>query len=87
MNRRYTREDYLAKIEEIKRKIPDVQLTSDIIVGFPGETEQDFLDTLDLVKKVRYEQLFMFIYSKRKGTVAEKMENQVDIKVKKRKII
>ena len=86
MNRRYTRENYLAKIDEIKRKIPDVQFSSDIIVGFPGETEEDFLDTMDLVKNVRYQQLFMFIYSKRKGTVAEKMENQVDIKVKKERL-
>jgi len=86
MNRRYTREAYLEKINEIKTKIPDVQFSSDIIVGFPGETEEDFLQTLDLVKTVRYEQLFMFIYSKRKGTVAEKMENQVDIKVKKERL-
>ena len=86
MNRKYTREDYLSKIEEIKTKIPDVQLTSDIIVGFPGETEEDFEATLDLVKRVQYEQLFMFIYSKRKGTVAEKMDNQVDIKIKKERL-
>ena len=86
MNRRYTREKYLATIEEIKAKIPDVQFSSDIIVGFPGETEEDFLETLDVVKQVGFEQLFMFIYSKRKGTVAEKMENQVDIKIKKERL-
>lgn len=86
MNRRYTREAYLEKINEIKTKIPDVQFSSDIIVGFPGETEEDFIDTLNLVREVRYEQLFMFIYSKRKGTVAEKMENQVDTKVKKERL-
>ena len=86
MNRRYTREIYLSKIDEIKAKIPDIQFSSDIIVGFPGETEEDFEATMDLVKTVRYEQLFMFIYSKRKGTVAEKMENQVDIKVKKERL-
>ena len=86
MNRRYTREKYLATIEEIKAKIPDIQFSSDIIVGFPGETEEDFLETLDVVKQVGFEQLFMFIYSKRKGTVAEKMENQVDIKIKKERL-
>ena len=86
MNRRYTRESYIEKINEIKKKIPDVQFSSDIIVGFPGETEDDFEDTMNLVREVRYEQLFMFIYSKRKGTVAEKMENQVDIKVKKERL-
>ena len=86
MNRKYTREKYLEKINEIKTKIPDVQFSSDIIVGFPGETEEDFQDTLKLVKEVGYEQLFMFIYSKRKGTVAEKMENQVDNKVKKERL-
>ena len=86
MNRKYTREKYLATVKEIKEKIPDVQLSSDIIVGFPTETEEDFLDTMDLVKQVGFEQLFMFIYSKRKGTVAEKMNDQVDIKVKKERL-
>lgn len=86
MNRKYTREKYLATVKEIKEKIPDVQLSSDIIVGFPTETEEDFLDTMDLVKQVGFEQLFMFIYSKRKGTVAEKMDGQVDIKVKKERL-
>lgn len=86
MNRRYTREKYLATIDEIKTKIPDVQFSSDIIVGFPGETEEDFLQTLDVVEKVKFEQLFMFIYSKRKGTVAEKMDNQIDIKIKKERL-
>ena len=86
MNRRYTHEAYMEKINEIKAKIPDVQFSSDIIVGFPGETEEDFMDTMKLVEEVRYQQLFMFIYSKRKGTVAEKMDNQVDIKVKKERL-
>ncbi len=86
MNRKYTREKYLATVKEIKEKIPNVQLSSDIIVGFPTETEEDFLDTMDLVKQVGFEQLFMFIYSKRKGTVAEKMDGQVDIKVKKERL-
>ena len=83
MNRRYTIESYLKKIEYAKKKIPDIEFSSDIIVGFPGETEDDFVKTMELVKKVEYEQLFMFIYSKRKGTVAEKMQNQVDLATKK----
>ena len=86
MNRKYTREKYLATIDEIKSKIPDVQFSSDIIVGFPGETEEDFEQTLDVVRRVKFEQLFMFIFSKRKGTVAEKMDNQIDIKVKKERL-
>lgn len=86
MNRKYTREKYLETVQKIKEKIADVQLSSDIIVGFPTETEEDFLDTLDLVEKVEFEQLFMFIYSKRKGTVAEKMDGQVDLKVKKERL-
>ncbi len=86
MNRKYTREKYLDTVKRIKSKIADVQLSSDIIVGFPTETEEDFLDTLNLVKEVEFEQLFMFIYSKRKGTVAEKMDGQIDLKVKKERL-
>ena len=82
MNRKYTKEQYLNLVEKIKSKIPNVQLSTDIIVGFPGETEEDFEDTLDVVKKVGYEQIFMFIYSRRVGTVADKMENQIDEKIK-----
>lgn len=77
MNRKYTKEQYLELVQKIKIKIPDVTLTTDIIVGFPGETEEDFEDTLDVVKKVDFEQVFMFIYSRRVGTVADKMENQI----------
>lgn len=83
MNRKYTREWYLERISAARKYIPDVEFSSDIIVGFPGETEEDFLQTMSLAKEVRYEQMFMFIYSKRRGTVAEKMENQVDLAVKK----
>ena len=82
MNRKYTKEQYLSLVEKIKNKIPNVKFSTDIIVGFPGETEEDFNDTLDVVSKVRYEQVFMFIYSRRVGTVADKMENQIDEKVK-----
>ena len=82
MNRVYTKEQYLNLVEKMKEKIPNVKFSTDIIVGFPGETEEDFEDTLDVVKKVGYEQIFMFIYSRRVGTVADKMENQIDEKVK-----
>ena len=86
MNRRYTKEKYLKLVEEIRIKIPDAELTTDIIVGFPGETEEDFLDTLDVIEKSRYMQIFGFIYSKRKGTVAEKMEGHIDVKTKKERL-
>lgn len=82
MNRKYTKEQYLDLVYKIKSKIPDVKFSTDIIVGFPGETEEDFKDTLDVVSKVKYEQVFMFIYSRRIGTVADKMENQIDENVK-----
>ena len=82
MNRKYTKEQYLDLVNKIREKIPNVEFSTDIIVGFPGETEEDFEDTLDVVKKVKYEQIFMFIYSRRVGTVADKMKNQVEEKVK-----
>lgn len=77
MNRRYTKEQYLALAEKIKTAIPDISLTTDIIVGFPGETKEDFEETLDVVRKVRYDSAFTFIYSKRTGTPAAVIENQV----------
>ena len=82
MNRKYTKEHYLNLIEKIRNKVPDVLFSTDIIVGFPEETEEDFEDTLDVVRKVNFEQIFMFIYSRRVGTVADKMENQIPEEIK-----
>lgn len=82
MNRNYTKEDYLSLIEKIKKAIPNISLSTDIIVGFPGETEEDFLETLDLIEKVRYDSAFTFLYSVREGTKAARMENQVPDDIK-----
>lgn len=77
MNRHYDKEQYLTLVEKLRNAIPDIGLTTDIIVGFPGETEEDFLETIDVVKKAQYDSAFTFIYSKRSGTPAAEMENQV----------
>ena len=81
MNRKYTREHYLSLIEKIKKDLPDVSLSTDIIVGFPEESEKDFEDTLDLIEKVNFDNVFTFKYSKRTGTKAATMDGQVDEKV------
>jgi len=86
MNRGYKKEEYIALANKIKEKIPGVSLTADIIVGFPGETEEDFLDTLDVVDKVRFDNSFMFMYSIRTGTKAAEMTNQIDEEVKKERL-
>lgn len=82
MNRKYTREKYLSIIEKIRAKIPNCRITSDFIVGFPSESEEEFNDTLSLVKQVQFDSIFAFMYSPREGTVASKMENQVPQNVK-----
>ena len=82
MNRKYTKEEYLNLVKKMREKIPEVKFSTDIIVGFAGESEEDFEDTLDVVKKVGFEQVYMFIYSIRKGTPGEKMENQIPEEIK-----
>ncbi len=82
MNRKYTKEQYLNLVEKMKNKIPNLTLSTDIIVGFPGETEEEFKDTLDVVEKVKFEQVYMFIYSRRIGTPGDKMENQIPEEIK-----
>lgn len=82
MNRKYTKEQYLELVEKMRKRIPNVVFSTDIIVGFPGETKEDFEDTLDVVRKVNFEQVYMFIYSRRVGTVADRMENQIPEEIK-----
>ena len=77
MNRRYSKESYLALVEKIRKAMPDISITTDIIVGFPGETEEDLLDTIDVVRKARYDSAFTFLYSRRSGTPAAAMPDQV----------
>ncbi len=86
MNRGYNKEQYISLAKKIKSKIPDVALTADIIVGFPGETEEDFLDTVDVVKKISFDNSYMFMYSIRQGTRAAQMKEQIDDKIKKERL-
>lgn len=82
MNRKYTREDYLKIIKKLKKVAPDIAITTDLIIGFPGETEEDFQQTLSLVREVEFDSAYTFLYSIREGTVAAKMDNQIDYKIK-----
>lgn len=83
MNRKYTREYYIDLYNYIKKELPDCSITTDIIVGFPGENEEEFLETLDIVNNLRFDRAFTFIYSKRKGTAAEKMQDNIPLNIKK----
>jgi len=87
MNRRYTREYYFTLLKKLRAAVPGIEISTDIIVGFPGETEQDFEDTLDLVRKADFCAAFTFMYSKRKGTPAERMEDQVDDETKRDRLL
>lgn len=89
MNRHYTKERYIEIVDKIKREIPNIAITTDIIVGFPGESEEDFNDTLDMVKYIKFDSAFTFLYSKREGTPAQKFEEQIseDIKHKRFNIL
>lgn len=82
MNRKYTKEEYIRLVEKVRKVMPNAVFTTDIIVGFPGEAKEDFLETIDVLKRVRFDSVFSFIYSKREGTPAAKMENQVPENIK-----
>lgn len=86
MGRKYTREEFINRVKEIKREVPDVALTSDVIVGFPGETEEDFMDTYNLLKELGFYQLHVFPYSVREGTVAASLPDQISPKVKNERV-
>ena len=86
MNRRYTREDYLAKVRMIRSKLPDVSLTTDIMLGFPGETDEDFEQAVSLLQEVKYEAAFMYYYNPREGTKACTMPDQIPMEVKKNRL-
>jgi len=87
MNRSYTREDYLGLVEKLRTRVPEIELTTDVIVGFPGETEEDFHDTLDLMQTVGFAAAFTFMYSPRTGTVAATMQDQISEQVKKQRLL
>ena len=86
MNRGYTREEYLDKIERLKELKPDISFSADVIVGFPGESEEDFSQTLDLIQRVQFDQLYSFQYSPRKGTKAALLPDEVDPQTKNKRL-
>ena len=85
MNRRYTKEQYIYLAKRVKENIPGIALTTDIIVGFPGETDEDFIDTIDVIKKVEFDTAYTFLYSKRPGTPAAVREDQIPEEIKKKR--
>lgn len=87
MNRKYSREHYLDLIREVREIMPDIKISTDIMIGFPGETEEEFLDTLSLMREVRYDSSFDFVYSPRKGTPAASMPDQIPEDVKQQRIM
>jgi len=86
MNRKYDKKYFIEKIEKIRKIRPDMSVTTDVITGFPGETEEEFKETIETIKKVEFTKLHVFPYSRRKGTVADEMENQIDEKIKKERV-
>ena len=86
MGRRYTKEEYLELYKKIKSKVKDVAITTDIIVGFPNETEEDFNETLDVVEKCKFDGAYTFIYSKREGTPASLIKDSIDLKTKEERL-
>ncbi|HOH17813.1 MAG TPA: radical SAM protein, partial [Bacilli bacterium] len=87
MNRKYTKEEYLEKIAKLRALVPGIAITTDIIVGFPGETDDDFNETLDLVRKAHFEGAYTFIFSPRSGTPASSYEDELDPKIKKQRLL
>lgn len=86
MNRKYTREEYLEKVQRLRSLCPDIAITSDIIVGFPGETDEDFLETVDMLEKVRFHEIFSFKYSDRPFAVASKFEEKIPEEIKEKRL-
>ena len=86
MNRKYTKEEYITLFNKMKERIPNVSITTDIIVGFPGETNEDFEETLDIVNKLKYDGAYTFIYSERKGTASSFMKDDVSIEEKENRL-
>lgn len=87
MNRKYTREDYMQKVEMIKKHLPDCSISTDVMVGFPGESDQDYLDTMDIMERVNFASAFMFVYSPREGTPAARRPDQIPEEVSKQRIM
>ena len=86
MNRRYTREDYLSLVDRLRKKVPDLALSTDIMLGFPGETEEDFEEAVSLMREVKYNSAFMYYFNPREGTPAARYENQIPLEIKKERL-
>jgi tRNA-2-methylthio-N6-dimethylallyladenosine synthase len=86
MNRGYTAEEYMQKVDHLRQLRPQISITSDIIIGFPGETQNDYQETIDMMEKIRFDSIFSFKYSERKGTVAQKLEGKIEEGEKSRRL-